>query len=110
VSVAIDDFGTGHFSLSRLRQLPVDILKIDRSFVAELGSSAGGQQTAVVVVDLARSMGLRCVAEGVEEPAQLQELLAAGCDDAQGFLIARPLPAEGTEELLRSAAGRRAAA
>jgi diguanylate cyclase (GGDEF)-like protein len=100
VRLAIDDFGTGHSSLSYLRQLPVDILKIDRSFVSELGGAADGHAIVGVVVNLGQSLGLRTVAEGVEEPRQLAKLRAAGCDEAQGFLLARPMPAERVSELL----------
>jgi diguanylate cyclase len=102
VSVAIDDFGTGHSSLSYLRQLPVDILKIDRSFVRELGGTTGGHRIAVVVVDMARTLGLRSIAEGVEEPEHLAALRAAGCDAAQGFLFGRPVSAAETTALLEA--------
>jgi EAL domain-containing protein (putative c-di-GMP-specific phosphodiesterase class I) len=88
----------------------VDVLKIDRSFVAELGSDDGVTKIAVVVLDLARSLGLRCIAEGVEKPEQLDDLRAAGCDDAQGFLFARPSPPHRISDLLRTAAGGSAAA
>jgi diguanylate cyclase (GGDEF)-like protein len=93
VRFAIDDFGTGHSSLSQLRLLPVDELKIDRSFVrdAHLGTDAATIITSTI--DLAHSMGLRVVAEGVEEPAAWNLLRRLGCDYAQGFLISRPLPA-----------------
>jgi diguanylate cyclase (GGDEF)-like protein len=100
IRLAIDDFGTGHSSLSYLRQLPVDILKIDRSFVSELGGASDRHTIAGVVVSLGRSLGLRTVAEGVEEPGQLSALRAAGCDDAQGFLLSRPAPAERIAQLL----------
>ena len=102
VRLAVDDFGTGHSSLSYLRQLPVDILKIDRSFVAELRGDSDGQTIVGIVVNLGHSLGLRIVAEGVEDPWQLSALRAAGCDEAQGFLLARPLPPERIAELLAS--------
>jgi len=90
VKVAIDDFGTGYSSLSYLRRLPVDVLKIDRTFVAGLGE--GGTDDAIVrsVIGLAHDLGLQCVAEGVETDAQLTCLRALGCDAAQGFLLGRP--------------------
>jgi EAL domain-containing protein (putative c-di-GMP-specific phosphodiesterase class I) len=69
--------------------------------VSELGGEADGHKIALVVVDLAHSLGMRSIAEGVEEPAQLSALRQAGCDDAQGYLIARPLPVDAVAELLR---------
>ena len=92
VKVAIDDFGTGYSSLSYLRQLPVDILKIDRTFVGGLGE--GGTDDAIVasVIGLAHDLALQCVAEGVEDEVQLARLQALGCDAAQGFLLGRPQP------------------
>ena len=102
IRLAIDDFGTGHSSLSYLRQLPVDILKIDRSFVAELRGDSDGQTIVGVVVSLGHSLGLHIVAEGVEDPWQMSALRAAGCDEAQGYLLARPLPPEQIPELLAS--------
>jgi EAL domain-containing protein (putative c-di-GMP-specific phosphodiesterase class I) len=93
VRVAIDDFGTGYSSLSYLRQMPVDVLKIDRSFVRTMAASP--QQAALVdgIVRLAHTLGLAVVAEGVEEQAQAELLRAMGCRQAQGFLFARPAPA-----------------
>ena len=93
VKVAVDDFGTGYSSLSYLRDLPIDTLKIDRSFMP--ADTTGGRQAALVraVVDLARGLELTTVAEGVEtcEHAELLRLL--GCDRGQGYLSARPAPA-----------------
>jgi diguanylate cyclase (GGDEF)-like protein/PAS domain S-box-containing protein len=94
VRLAIDDFGTGYSSLDRLRRMPVDILKIDKSFVSELDSSAAGASLAGAIVAMSHSLGLRVVAEGVETPRQLQILHELGCDAVQGYLISRPLPAE----------------
>jgi EAL domain-containing protein (putative c-di-GMP-specific phosphodiesterase class I) len=93
VRVAIDDFGTGYSSLSYLRRLPADIVKIDRSFVQDLGD--GGQSTTLVasIVELARSLGLQVVAEGVERPAQHALLRRLACSHAQGYLFGHPLPA-----------------
>jgi diguanylate cyclase (GGDEF)-like protein len=92
IRVAIDDFGTGYSSLVNLRQFPVDLLKIDNSFVTPL-SDPNGEATAFVVtiVKLAQALGLQTVAEGVEEPSQRELLKTLGCDSAQGFLMARPL-------------------
>ncbi|MCV2490195.1 EAL domain-containing protein [Geodermatophilus sp. YIM 151500] len=93
VRLAVDDFGTGYSSLHYLRRLPVDILKIDRSFLEDL--SADPQAAAVVraIVELSHTMALTVVAEGVETPEQLAALDRIGCDASQGYLIARPMPA-----------------
>jgi diguanylate cyclase len=96
VRIAIDDFGTGYSSLSYLRRLPADIVKIDRSFVADLGS--GGRSTTLVasIVELARSLHLEVVAEGVETPEQHAVLRGLDCSHAQGFLFGRPQAAGST--------------
>jgi diguanylate cyclase (GGDEF)-like protein len=93
VHMALDDFGTGYSSLLYLKDLPIDRLKVDRSFVSGLGSS--DQDTTIIstVVQLAHDLGLRVVAEGVETEAELQAVGAMGCDEAQGFLLGRPAPA-----------------
>jgi diguanylate cyclase (GGDEF)-like protein/PAS domain S-box-containing protein len=100
VRVAIDDFGTGYSSLSYLHQLPLDILKIDRSFVS--GVTENGAKTALTrtVLDLARSLGLATIAEGIETEEQRDALLAMGCQEAQGFLFARPLDGDRLAALL----------
>ena len=102
VEIAIDDFGTGYSSLAYLADLPVSEVKIDRSFVSRM---ADGSSEAIIVnstIDLAHHLGLRAVAEGVEDAALLPELEAQGCDAAQGYAISRPLPgAEATRWLLR---------
>jgi diguanylate cyclase (GGDEF)-like protein len=92
VHIAIDDFGTGYSSLRYLRRLPIDVLKIDRSFIAGLGENAA--DTAIVngVLGLARSLGLRTVAEGVEHPDQATTVTDLGCEFAQGFLWSQPVP------------------
>jgi EAL domain-containing protein (putative c-di-GMP-specific phosphodiesterase class I) len=94
VAIAIDDFGTGFAGLSYLRKLPADIIKIDRSFVTDLAS--GGSSTTLIasIVELARTLGLGVVAEGVETEAQRQALTELHCASAQGFLFARPEPAD----------------
>lgn len=102
VEVALDDFGSGYSSLAYLRELPVDVLKLDRSFVMTM---AGDRRAAALVhsaVELAHSLGLRMVAEGVEDAATLQRLTMYGCDTAQGFHVCRPVPAAALEEWLRS--------
>jgi diguanylate cyclase (GGDEF)-like protein len=102
VKVAIDDFGTGYSSLSYLRKFPVDILKIDQSFVRQI--STAGDDTAIVtaVIGMARSLKLRVVAEGVETLEELEFLQACQCDEAQGFYFSRPVPPARFAELLRA--------
>jgi EAL domain-containing protein (putative c-di-GMP-specific phosphodiesterase class I)/DNA-binding NarL/FixJ family response regulator len=93
IGIAIDDFGTGYSSLSYLKQLPVDVLKIDRSFIAQIDSNPVNAAIVNAIVAMAHSLQLRVVAEGVETTGQLRVLAANGCDLAQGFLFSRPLPA-----------------
>jgi diguanylate cyclase (GGDEF)-like protein len=93
VTLSIDDFGTGYSSLAYLRDLPVHQLKIDRSFVQELGARSGDAVIVRSVVDLARNLGLRTIAEGVEDAATWEQLTDLGCDSAQGFYLARPMAA-----------------
>jgi EAL domain-containing protein (putative c-di-GMP-specific phosphodiesterase class I) len=91
VQLAIDDFGTGHSSLSYLRRLPVQTLKIDRSFIAGLTKDDAGRSIVKATVELGHALGLEVTAEGVEDEGQLQAVRDLGCDHAQGFLIARPM-------------------
>lgn len=109
--MAIDDFGTGLSSLSYLKRLPLNKLKIDRSFVRELPDQRDDMAIATAVISMARALGLMVVAEGVETLAQCRALREMGCDLAQGYLFSRPLPAEDMARLLhdqREAAGRNA--
>ncbi|NEX64010.1 EAL domain-containing protein [Noviherbaspirillum sp. 17J57-3] len=93
ITIAIDDFGTGYSSLSVLKSLPIDILKIDQSFVRDLGKGAGDNAIVAAVVNMARALALRVVAEGVETEEQLAILRDLGCDEHQGYLFSKPLPA-----------------
>lgn len=96
-SVAIDDFGTGFSSLSQLRQLQVDRLKIDRAFVQEAQSSSAGSTIAQMVVNLGRGLGLTVIAEGIETEEQRRYLIDLGCHEGQGWLFAKPMPADQLE-------------
>ena len=92
VRLAIDDFGTGYSSLSYLARLPIDVLKVDRSFISGLGGA--GRDSAIVsaMVDLAHNLKLDVVAEGVETDNELEIVRRVGCDEAQGYLLGRPAP------------------
>jgi EAL domain-containing protein (putative c-di-GMP-specific phosphodiesterase class I) len=103
VRLAIDDFGTGYSSLAHLQSLPLDTLKIDRSFVQAIRSLQDKSPVVEAIVALGRNMGLRVVAEGVETPLQLSILSANdGCDFLQGDLLGHPAPAASARDLLRS--------
>jgi EAL domain-containing protein (putative c-di-GMP-specific phosphodiesterase class I) len=94
VEISIDDFGTGYSSLAYLTNMPISELKIDRSFVRELGLAPKSSDIVTAIIALARSLGLRVVAEGVETRRQMDVLHRLGCRLMQGFLFSRPLPAE----------------
>ena len=100
VRIAIDDFGTGYSSLSYLHQLPVDILKIDQSFVAAIETSSADRSLAPAIVSLAAALDLVVVAEGVETELQGDTLRGVGCELAQGYFFARPLDREAMGQLL----------
>ncbi len=103
--VAIDDFGTGYSSLARLSQLPVDTLKIDRSFTSRVPAEAAGCTIVTTIIGLAHAFNMTTVAEGVENDAQLAFLENAGCEESQGYLHSRPVPAADFERLLARAGG-----
>jgi len=107
VKLSIDDFGTGYSSLSYLRRFPVDVLKIDRSFVHDLACSEDAAALVSAIIELARGLGMRVIAEGVETEAQLDYLRRRGCDEVQGHVYARAEPGPAVEALLRN--GRRVA-
>ncbi|MEY2447335.1 MAG: hypothetical protein QOH79_811 [Acidimicrobiaceae bacterium] len=100
VRVAIDDFGTGYSSLGYLKQFPVDVVKIDRSFVSGLATSAVDAAIVAAVIGLADAVGMTTVAEGVETSDQLERLRSLGCKTVQGYHLARPMPASAMESLL----------
>ena len=102
IKFAIDDFGTGYSSLASLRELPVDILKIDRSFVSGITTNTQDRALIRAAIDLARSFGLTTIAEGVETREQLRELSSLDCNLAQGYLWSRPVEAEKVAEVIKS--------
>ena len=104
MTVALDDFGTGYASLTHLRQFPVDVIKIDRSFVSRLNGSDGHEDDAIVraLVSLARNLGMGCVAEGVETAQQAAQLRDYGCDLAQGYYFSRAIAAERVSRLIKA--------
>jgi EAL domain-containing protein (putative c-di-GMP-specific phosphodiesterase class I) len=102
--LAIDDFGTGSSALGYLRQFPIDVLKIDKSFVDDLGQRPEASALVRTIIELARSLRLGVVAEGIETVEQLAELRGAGCGSGQGYLFAKPLVREDIEDLLRNGA------
>jgi diguanylate cyclase len=102
VKLSIDEFGTGHSSLGSLKKFPLDMLKVDRSFVSGLGTDPEDGAIVTAIINLAHSLGLETVADGVETKEQVEELRALGCDVGQGFYFARPRPSDAIAELLGS--------
>jgi len=103
VRVAIDDFGTGYSSLAKLKDLPVDVLKIDRQFVTDINSDTAAAGIVETIIILARTLGLQIVAEGIETSAQRRKLLELGCRYGQGYLWSQPVKADRLTDLLRHA-------
>jgi len=94
ISLSIDDFGTGYSSLGYLKRLPIDEIKIDRSFVMDMHADGDDYMIVRATVDLGKNLGLRVVAEGVEDRETFDRLADFGCDEAQGYYISRPMPLE----------------
>jgi EAL domain-containing protein (putative c-di-GMP-specific phosphodiesterase class I) len=101
VRIAIDDFGTGYSSLAYLRRFPVDILKIDQSFIGAAGDHDGGDALLHTLVQLGKELSLETVAEGIETLDQLHRLKDLRCDTGQGFLVARPMGADAIMDFVR---------
>jgi diguanylate cyclase (GGDEF)-like protein/PAS domain S-box-containing protein len=104
VQIGLDDFGTGYASLTHLRRLPLDFVKIDQTFVQGLGVDREDERIVAAVIDLAANLGLRSIAEGVETSDQLDRLRELGCDQAQGYLFARPMAADAVAASTRRSA------
>jgi len=103
VSLAVDDFGTGYSSLGSIQYLPVDTIKVDKTFVAGLGQEGGGDESVVrAILGLAQGLGVRTVAEGIEGAEQLEALRALDCDYGQGYYFSRPLTGDGVADLLHA--------
>jgi EAL domain-containing protein (putative c-di-GMP-specific phosphodiesterase class I)/CheY-like chemotaxis protein len=106
VSIEMDDFGTGYSSLSYLKHLPLDVIKIDRSFITHLDTNKTDEAIVSAILSMTHSLGIRAVAEGVEKAEQLEMLARHGCESAQGFYFCRPVPADACRDLLVDLASR----
>ena len=107
VAVALDDFGAGYTSLAQLRNLPLRELKIDRQFVTDMATRSDDEMIVRSIVELGHNLGLKLVAEGVEDEASAERLQASGCESAQGYHFARPIPAAALPGLARRSSERR---
>jgi EAL domain-containing protein (putative c-di-GMP-specific phosphodiesterase class I) len=101
ISIAIDDFGTGYSNLAYLKRFPIDALKIDIAFIRDVTTNPDAAAIAIAIINMAHSLRLRVIAEGVETPEQMEFLSLHGCDDVQGYLLSKPLPADEFETYLR---------
>jgi EAL domain-containing protein (putative c-di-GMP-specific phosphodiesterase class I) len=101
VRLAIDDFGTGYSSMSLMKQFPIDTIKIDRSFVRDLAENPQDRAIATAIINMGKALGLTVVAEGVETTEQDAFLRRHSCDELQGFLFSKPVPADDIPKLLR---------
>jgi EAL domain-containing protein (putative c-di-GMP-specific phosphodiesterase class I) len=101
VHIAIDDFGIGYSSLSHLKQFPIDIIKIDRSFITDIPGNQADEAITDAIIAMGKSLKILVVAEGVEALEQLQFLRSRGCDEVQGYFFSRPIPADDFTKLLR---------
>ena len=105
VRLAIDDFGTGYSSLSYLRRFPFDLLKIDKSFIDDVGSVGDQRELTKAIIALGRTLDLQLVAEGIEHTDQLSRLQSMECELGQGFLFAKPMDVDAVDALLAALAG-----
>jgi len=105
LQIAIDDFGTGYSSLAYLAKLPVNALKIDRSFIITMTSNPQSMTIVSTIISLAHSLGLKVIAEGVDAEEQAKYLKLLGCDEMQGYLFSRPVPPDKVEDLLNRIGG-----
>jgi EAL domain-containing protein (putative c-di-GMP-specific phosphodiesterase class I) len=105
IKISVDDFGTGYSSLAYLRRLPLDAVKIDRSFIGDITTDQDAASIVLAIISMAQRLNLKVIAEGVETRAQLDFLRAHGCDEAQGYYLARPMTIEQLEILLRAPRG-----
>ena len=103
IRLAIDDFGTGYSSMSLMKHFPIDTIKIDRSFIRDLPVDSEDQAIAQAIISMGKALGMTVVAEGVETPEQQAFLRSHACDEMQGFLFSKPLPARDMAYLLRAA-------
>jgi EAL domain-containing protein (putative c-di-GMP-specific phosphodiesterase class I) len=106
VHIALDDFGTGYASLRHLKEFPVATVKIDRSFVRDMGDDPNDEAIIKAVINLGKNLGIRVVAEGIERMSQAERLIELGCDYGQGFLFSEAIPGDQIPLLLDSFAGR----